>query len=359
MLSLLRASRLAHSYQLQAGKRGLASASAGPGFVNAVGNTPLIYLKTLSEQTGCHILGKAEFQNPGGSVKDRAAIGIIQDAEEKGLIQPGGTVVEGTAGNTGIGLAHVCRSKGYKCVIFMPNTQSQEKIDLLRMLGAEVHPVPANYNHQAREYAATLPNTIWTDQFDNTANMGAHYLTTGPEIWEQTQGKVDAFVCATGTGGTLAGVGKYLKEKSGGKVQVWLADPPGSVLHAYLSSGGKLVERKGSSITEGIGQGRVTDNLATFINDVDGSLTISDEKSIVMLYQLLDTEGLYLGASTALNVVAAVEVAQKLGKGSTIVTALCDGAYRYQSRLFSKQWLRSKELYDVIPDHLKKYAVLD
>jgi len=331
-----------------------------------VGNTPLIYLKTLSDQTGCHILGKAEFQNPGGSVKDRAAIGIIQDAEEKGLIQPGGTVVEGTAGNTGIGLAHVCRSKGYKCVIFMPNTQSQEKIDLLRMLGAEVHPVPAvpyenpqNYNHQARDYAARLHNAIWTDQFDNTANARAHYLTTGPEIWGQTQGQVDAFVCATGTGGTLAGVGKYLKEKSGGKTQIWLADPPGSVLHAYLSSGGKLVERKGSSITEGIGQGRVTNNLGTFINDVDGSLLISDEKSIVMLYQLLDTEGLYLGASTALNVVAAVEVAQKLGKGSTVVTALCDGAYRYQSRLFSKQWLRSKELYDVIPDHLKKYAVLD
>lgn len=211
------------------------------------------------------------------------------------------------------------------------------------MLGAEVHPVPAvpfenpqNYNHQARAYAAKLDNAIWTDQFDNTANAYAHYLTTGPEVWAQTEGALDAFVCATGTGGTLAGVGKYLKEKSDGKTQVWLADPPGSVLHTYISSGGKLVERKGSSITEGlpipiyqwvsgsyakicvssgIGQGRVTDNLATFVNDIDGTLMIADEKSIVMLYQLLDTEGLYLGASTALNVVAAVELAQKLGKG--------------------------------------------
>jgi cysteine synthase A len=248
----------------------------------------------------------------------------------------------------------------------MPNTQSQEKIDLLRMLGAEIHPVPAvpfehpqNYNHQARAYAAQLDNAIWTDQFDNTANAHAHYLTTGPEIWAQTQGKIDAFVCSTGTGGTLAGVGKYLKEQSGGKTQIWLADPPGSVLHTYVSSGGNLIERTGSSITEGIGQGRVTGNLATFVNNLDGSFTVPDEKSIVMLYQLLDTEGLYLGATSALNVVAAVELAQKLSKGSSVVTVLADGAYRYQSRLFSKQWLRSKELYDVIPEHLKKYAVLD
>ncbi|KAF8554170.1 pyridoxal phosphate-dependent enzyme, beta subunit [Imleria badia] len=365
MFSLLRA-RLAHPHQLQAGRRGFGIGSTVQSFTEAVGNTPLIYLETLSKQTGCNIFGKAEFQNPGGSIKDRAAVGVIRDAEEKGRIRPGGTVVEGTAGNTGIGLAHVCRSRGYKCVIFMPNTQSQEKIDLLRMLGAEVHPVPAvpfenpqNYNHQARAYATTLDNAIWTDQFDNTANAYAHYLTTGPEIWSQMQGKLDAFVCSTGTGGTLAGVGKYLKEKSDGKTQVWLADPPGSVLHTYLSSGGKLVERKGSSITEGIGQGRVTDNLATFVNDIDGSLMISDEKSIVMLYQLLDSEGLYLGASSALNVVATVELAEKLGKGSSVVTVLCDGAYRYQSRLFSKQWLRSKELYDVIPEDLKKYAVLD
>lgn len=353
-------------------RRGLAQPArrfttrAVDGFTGSVGNTPLIYLKTLSEQTGCSIFGKAEFQNPGGSIKDRAAIGIVLDAETKGLIKPGGTIVEGTAGNTGIGLAHVCRSKGYRCVIFMPDTQSQEKIDLLRMLGAEVYPVPAvpyenpkNYNHQAKEYARQLDNAIWTDQFDNTANAYAHYITTGPEIWEQTQGMVDGFVCSTGTGGTLAGVGKCLKEKSNGKSQIWLADPPGSVLYTYISSGGKLVERTGSSITEGIGQGRVTANLGTFISELDGALHVSDEQSIAMLYHLLDTEGLYVGASTALNVVAAVELAQKLGKGSRVVTVLCDGAYRYQSRLFSKKWLQSKGLFDAIPEHLRKYAVLD
>ncbi|KAJ3571763.1 hypothetical protein NP233_g3534 [Leucocoprinus birnbaumii] len=335
-------------------------------FTGAVGNTPLIYLKTLSEKTGYRIYGKAEFQNPGGSVKDRAALGLIRHAEEKGLIKPGGTVVEGTAGNTGIGLAHVCRARGYKCVIYMPNTQSQEKIDLLRMLGADVRPVPAvayenpaNYNHQAKEYAESIENAIWTNQFDNTANAYAHYISTGPEIWEQMEGDLDGFTCSTGTGGTLAGVGKYLKEKSGGKTQVWLADPPGSVLTSYIQSGGKLVERSGSSITEGIGQGRITDNLATFAKDLDGAFTVPDEKSIVMLYELLDSEGLYMGASSALNVVAAVELAEKLGKGSKVATIICDGAYRYQSRLFSKKWLASKGLEEVIPPHLKKYAVLD
>ncbi|KAK0485700.1 pyridoxal phosphate-dependent enzyme beta subunit [Armillaria novae-zelandiae] len=332
--------------------------TTGPvnGFVGAIGNTPLIYLKSLSERTGSSIYGKAEFQNPGGSVKDRAALGVVQDAEKQGLLKPGGTVVEGTAGNTGIGLAHVCRARGYRCVIFMPNTQSQEKIDLLRMLGAEVYPVPAvayddpkNYNHQARDFAKDLPNAIWTDQFDNTANANAHYVSTGPEIWKQTGGDLDGFICATGTGGTLAGVGKYLKEKSDGKTQIWLADPPGSVLTSYVSSGGKLVERSGSSITEGIGQGRITNNLGTLVNEL----------SVAMLYELLDTEGLYLGASSALNVVAAVELARRLGKGSKVVTILCDGAYRYQSRIFSKQWLETKGLSDSIPEHLKKYAVLD
>ncbi|KAI0829794.1 cysteine synthase [Trametes gibbosa] len=336
------------------------------GFVGAVGNTPLIRLKKLSEQTGCNIVAKSELQNPGGSVKDRAALGVVTDAEKRGLLKPGGTVVEGTAGNTGIGLAHVCRARGYRCVIFMPNTQSQEKIDLLRMLGAEVHPVPAvayehpqNYNHQARDFAKTLPNAIWTDQFDNTANADAHYRTTGPEIWEQTEGKVDAFICATGTGGTLAGIGRALKERSDGKTQVWLADPPGSVLYSYISSGGKLTERSGGSITEGIGQGRITNNLGTFVKSIDGALSIPDEKSIAMLYDLLDTEGLYLGASSALNVVAVFELAKKLGPGKTIATILCDGAYRYQSRLFSKKWLQAKGLESAIPEHLRKYAVLD
>ncbi|KAJ7680252.1 tryptophan synthase beta subunit-like PLP-dependent enzyme [Mycena polygramma] len=347
-------------------RRGLATNAAVEGFTGAVGNTPLIYLKHLSEKTGSRIFGKAEFQNPGGSVKDRAALGVVRDAEDGGLLKSGGTVVEGTAGNTGIGLAHVCRARGYKCVIFMPNTQSQEKIDLLRMLGAEVHAVPAvayenpaNYNHQARDYAEGLSNAIWTNQFDNTANAYAHYISTGPEIWEQTRGEVDAFICATGTGGTLAGVGKYLKEKSNGKTQIWLADPPGSVLTSYINSGGNLVERSGSSITEGIGQGRITDNLATFVNDIAGAFTVPDEKSIQMIYELLDTEGLYLGASSALNVVAAVELALKLGKGSNVVTVLCDGAYRYQSRLFSKKWLESKGLEGAIPEHLKKYTVLE
>jgi len=326
----------------------------------------LIHLKTLSERTGCTILGKAEFQNPGGSVKDRAALGVVTDAEKRGSLKPGGTVVEGTAGNTGIGLAHVCRSRGYKCVIYMPNSQSKEKIDLLRMLGADVRPVPAvpyenpaNYNHQARDYAKSIFNAIWTDQFDNVANAEAHYKTTGPEIWEQTNEKVDAFICSTGTGGTLAGVGRYLKEKSGGSTQVWLADPPGSVLYSYITSGGKLTERSGSSITEGIGQGRVTKNMGTFIEKVDGALSIPDTKSITMIYELLDKEGIYLGASSALNVVAAEELAYKLGKGKTVVTILCDGAYRYQTRLFSKKWLKDKELYNAIPESLIKYAVLD
>lgn len=346
--------------------RGFATAATVNGFDGAIGNTPLIFLKGLSERTGSRIYGKAEFQNPGGSVKDRAALGLVTNAEKQGLLKPGGTVVEGTAGNTGIGLAHVCRAKGYKCVIYMPNTQSQEKIDLLLMLGADVRPVPAvayenplNYNHQAKEYAESLPNAVWTNQFDNVANAQAHYETTGPEIWEQTQGKVDGFICATGTGGTLAGVGRYLKDKSKGKTQVWLADPPGSVLTSYVESGGKLNERSGSSITEGIGQGRITDNLGTFVKQVDGAFTVPDTKSIAMLYEMLDSEGIYLGASSALNVVAAYELAQKLGKGSTIVTILCDGAYRYQSRLFSKKWLEAKGLSDAIPDHLKKYSVLD
>ncbi|KAL3476442.1 tryptophan synthase beta subunit-like PLP-dependent enzyme [Aspergillus californicus] len=335
------------------------------GLTEAIGNTPLIRLKRLSEQTGCNVLGKAEFQNPGGSVKDRAALYVVKDAEERGLLSSGGTVVEGTAGNTGIGLAHVCRSKGYKLVIYMPNTQSQGKIDLLRLLGAEVYPVPAvafdnpeNYNHQARRHAESLDNAVWTNQFDNTANRRAHIETTGPEIWAQTDGKIDAFTCSTGTGGTLAGITYYLKQVSNGRVKSFLADPPGSVLHSYIQSGGKLVDRSGSSITEGIGQGRITDNLQPDVETLDGSLNISDEKSIEMVYRCLDEEGLYLGASSALNVVAAKEVAEKLGKGSTVVTVLADGAYRYADRLFSSKWLESKGLRNAIPKHLEKYIVL-
>ncbi|MCJ1407467.1 Cysteine synthase 1 [Ptychographa xylographoides] len=335
------------------------------GLVGAIGNTPLIRLNRLSEETGCEVLGKAEFQNPGGSVKDRAALYVVKDAEEKGFIQPGGTVVEGTAGNTGIGLAHVCRSKGYQLVIYMPNTQSQGKVDLLRLLGAKVFPVPAvafenpdNYNWQAKRHAEGMDNAVWTNQFDNVANRKAHVETTGPEIWYQTNGKVDAFTCATGTGGTLAGVTRYLKTVSDGRVKTYLADPPGSVLHSYITSGGKLKERTGSSITEGIGQGRITDNLKPDIDLVDGALHISDEKTIEMVYRCLDEEGLYLGASSCLNVVAAKEVAEKLGKGHTVVTVLCDGAYRYADRLFSRKWLQEKKLLDAIPPHLQSYIVL-
>ncbi|KAI1800053.1 cysteine synthase (O-acetylserine (thiol)-lyase-like protein) [Daldinia bambusicola] len=335
------------------------------GLTGAIGNTPLIRMNKLSEQTGCEVLGKAEFMNPGGSVKDRAALYVVLDAEERGLLRAGGTVVEGTAGNTGIGLAHVCRSRGYKLVIYMPNTQSQGKIDLLRLLGAEVYPVPAvpfdspeNYNHQARRHAERLENAVWTNQFDNTANRRAHIETTGPEIWAQTQGKVDAFTCATGTAGTLAGTTRFLKDISGGRVKAYLADPPGSVLHSYLQSGGKLAERTGSSITEGIGQGRITDNLAPDVGLLDGSLHIADEKSVEMVYRALDEEGLYLGASSALNVVAAKEVAEMMGPGHTVVTMLCDGAYRYADRLFSRKWLESKGLLKAIPGHLEKYIVL-
>jgi len=278
-------------------------------------------------------------------------------------------VVEGTAGNTGIGLAHVCRARGYNCVIYMPNTQSQEKIDLLRMLGADVRPVPAvafenpdNYNHQAKRYAESLSNAVWTDQFDNVANARAHYETTGPEIWEQTQGSVDAFICSTGTGGTLAGTARFLREQAAKEhkvVQSWLADPPGSILDSYISSGGKLSEREGGSITEGIGQGRVTQNLGTEISHISGSMTIPDAQSIQMVYRLLHEEGLYLGASSALNVVAAYELAKKLGPGKTIVTILCDGAYRYQTRLFSRKWLESKQLDNAISPELQKYIVLE
>lgn len=304
--------------------------------------------------------------NPGGSIKDRAALYVINDAEEKGLIKPGGTIVEGTAGNTGIGLAHVCRAKGYKCVIYMPNTQSKNKIETLRLLGATVHPVPAvafdnpeNYNHQAKRFAESQDNAAWTNQFDNVANRQAHIETTGPEIWSQLNGKVDAFTCSTGTGGTFAGVTRYLKEISNGATKCVLADPPGSVLYSYIKSNGEKMERGGSSFTEGIGQGRVTDNLKQEIPLVDDALKITDEESIEMLYRLLDEEGLYIGGTGALNVVAAVKVAQSLPEGSNVVTLLADSAHKYSDRIFSKSWLQSKGLFDALPSHLKKYATLE
>ncbi|KAI5970797.1 hypothetical protein CANMA_000216 [Candida margitis] len=336
------------------------------GFPGAIGNTALLRLPRISDSVGRNIYAKAEFMNPGGSIKDRAALYVIKDAEEKGLIKPGGTVVEGTAGNTGIGLAHVCRARGYNCVIYMPNTQSKNKIETLRLLGAEVYPVPAvaftdsqNYNHQAKRHAESLDNAVWTNQFDNVANRQAHIETTGPEIWAQLDGKVDAFTCSTGTGGTFAGTSRYLKTISNGKTKCVLADPPGSVLYSYIKSNGKEMERGGSSFTEGIGQGRVTDNLKPDIEIVDDAVKIPDEDSIAMLYRLLDEEGLYLGGTGALNVVAAVEVAKTLPEGSNVVTILADSAHKYSDRIFSKTWLKEKGLYGAIPDHLKKYAVLD
>lgn len=336
------------------------------GIPKAVGNTPLLRLPKISEEIGRSIFVKAEFMNPGGSVKDRAALAIIKDAEAKGEIGPGGTIVEGTAGNTGIGLAHICRSRGYDCVIYMPNTQSQNKIETLRLLGATVHPVPAvpfdnpqNYNHQARRHAESLGNAVWTNQFDNVANRQAHVDSTGPEIWTQLDGKLDGFTCSTGTGGTFAGVTRYLKEMSNGKSKCVLADPPGSVLYSYIKSGGDNMERGGSSFTEGIGQGRVTENLKPDIDLVDDAVKIADEDSMVMIYRLLDEEGLYIGGTGALNVVAAVKVAETLPKNSNVVSILADSAHKYSDRIFSKKWLETKGLYDIIPENLKKYVVLE
>jgi len=317
------------------------------GFTGTVGRTPLIRLPTLSTETGCEILGKAEFLNPGGSVKDRAALGIIDAAERAGELHAGGVVVEGTAGNTGIGLVHICNARGYRCVIVIPDNQSQEKIDLLRILGAEVRPVPVkpykdpdNYQHIARRLAAETENAIWANQFDNTANRDAHYATTGPEIWHQTGGRLDAFVAATGTGGTLAGAARYFKEQSE-SVRIVLNDPPGSALYHWIHHG-ELKALGDGSITEGIGTSRITRNLED--TPIDDAVMPSDQEAVDMVYRLLHTEGLFLGASSGLNVCAAVEAARKLGPGHTVVTILCDSGARYQSRLFNAEWLAGKGL---------------
>jgi cysteine synthase A len=316
------------------------------GFTAAVGNTPLIRLNSVSEATGCDILGKAEFLNPGGSVKDRAALYIINDAEAKGLLKPGGTVVEGTAGNTGIGLAHICNAKGYRCLIVIPDTQSQEKIDLLRTLGAEVRPVPAvpykdpnNYVRLSGRVAEELENAIWANQFDNLANRQAHYETTAPEIWAQTDGKLDAWVAATGTGGTYAGVSLFLKQKSP-TIKCVLADPMGSGLYSYAKTG--EITLVGNSITEGIGNSRVTANMADV--PIDDAIQVEDPEAIRVVYQLLRRDGLFMGGSVGINVGAAVALARQLGPGHTIVTVLCDGGARYQSRLFNRDWLAEKGL---------------
>ncbi len=320
-------------------------------FLDAVGNTPLIKLRKASELTGCNILGKAEFMNPGGSVKDRAAKAIVLDAEARGLLRPGGVIVEGTAGNTGIGLALVANSLGYRTVIVIPETQSQEKKDMLRLCGADLREVPAvpyrdenNYvkfsGRLAEELAKTEANgAIWANQFDNVANRKGHYENTGPEIFEQTNGKVDAFICAVGTGGTLAGTGLALKERNP-KIIISLADPLGAALHSFYTTG--ELSSWGGSITEGIGQGRITANLEDA--PVDQSFQIPDEEALPICFDLLKEEGLCLGGSSGINVAGAIRLAQELGPGKTIVTILSDSGVRYQSKLFNPQFLREKGL---------------
>ncbi|MFM1885511.1 MAG: hypothetical protein RL026_668 [Pseudomonadota bacterium] len=317
------------------------------GFVDAVGNTPLLRLAGLSRETGCEILGKAEFMNPGGSVKDRAAKWIILDAERRGLLRPGGTVVEGTAGNTGIGLAHLCLARGYSCIIYMPDNQSPEKYRLIESLGAEVRKVPVvpysnpmQYQHQAGRLAQELPNAVWSNQFDNTANRRAHFESTGPEIWAQTEGRVDAFVAACGTGGTLAGTAEYLKSRKAGVLTV-LADPPGSSLYEFVTHGEVKATGKGS-ITEGIGIARVTANFKDA--PVDRALHVEDAETVHHVYRLLHEEGLFLGSTCGINVAAAVRLARELGPGHTIVTILCDGGAKYAQRLYDQTWLQEKGL---------------
>lgn len=321
------------------------------GVVEAIGNTPLIKLKRASQETGCEILGKAEFMNPGQSVKDRAALAIIRDAEKSGALRPGGVIVEGTAGNTGIGLALVGNALGYRSVIVIPETQSQEKKDMLRLAGATLVEVPAvgyvnpnNYvkvsGRLAEELAKTEPNgAIWANQFDNVANRQGHIETTGPEIWQQTDGKVDGFVSAVGTGGTLAGVAIALKNFNP-KIRIALADPMGAALYAYYTTG--ELKAEGSSITEGIGQGRITRNIEGA--PIDVAFQIPDEEAIPLCFQLLEEEGLCLGGSSGINVAGAIRLAKEMGPGHTIVTILCDYGTRYQSKLFNPDFLRSKNL---------------
>lgn len=327
------------------------------GLVGSIGNTPLIKLRKASELTGCTILGKAEFLNPSGSVKDRAALYIILDAERRDLLREGGVVVEGTAGNTGIGLALVGNARGYRTLVVIPETQSQEKKDMLRLCGAELREVPAapyknpeNYVHVSERLAKELAEqepagAFWANQWDNTANREAHIQGTGPEIWEQTGGTVDGFTCAIGTGGTLAGVSIYLKQKNP-KVVTAVADPPGAAMYSYFKTG--ELESEGSSITEGIGQGRVTKNIEGA--PVDDAFQIPDAESLSMCFELLKHEGLFLGGSSGVNVAGAVRLARQLGPGKTIVTILADSGARYQSKLYNPRFLRERDL--PVPDWL-------
>jgi cysteine synthase A len=332
-----------------------------PDVIAAIGNTPLIKLKKASELTGCTILGKAEFMNPGQSVKDRAALFIIKDAIAKGQLRPGGTIVEGTAGNTGIGLAIVANAMGFRTVIVIPVTQSQEKKDTLRLLGAELVEVPAvayknpnNYvkysGRLAERLAKTIPEgAIWANQFDNVANRRAHMETTAQEIWQQTDGKIDGFVSAVGSGGTLGGVSDALKAKNK-KIRIALADPLGAALYSYYTTG--ELKAEGSSITEGIGQGRVTKNIEGAV--VDDAFQIPDHEAIPLVFDLLKEEGLCLGGSTGINVAGAIRLARQMGPGHTIVTLLCDYGTRYQSKLFNPEFLREKGL--PVPDWLEEHA---
>ena len=315
------------------------------GLVGAIGNTPLIRLRGPSEATGCEILGKAEFLNPGGSVKDRAGLYLILDGEQRGLLKPGGLIVEGTAGNTGIGLALVGNARGYRTLIVIPETQSQEKKDMLRLCGAELMEVPAvpyknpdNYVHVS-ERVAKERGAFWANQWDNTANADGHYRSTGLEIWQQTGGKVDGFTCAIGTGGTLAGVSRYLKEKNP-QIRIAAADPMGAAMYAWFKRG--ELKSEGSSITEGIGQGRVTKNVA--MAKVDEAYQIPDSEALPVIFDLVRREGLVLGGSSGVNVAAAIRLARDLGPGHTVVTILADSGTRYQSKLFNPAFLKSRGL---------------
>jgi len=327
------------------------------GFLGTIGKTPLIRLRKASDDTGCEIYGKAEFLNPGGSVKDRAALFIIRDAEKRGALKPGGVIVEGTAGNTGIGLALVGNARGYRSVIVIPETQSQEKKDMLRLCGAELIEVPAvpysdpnNYvkysGRLAEELNAKEPHgAVWANQFDNVANRMAHIEGTGPEIWRQTDGKIDGFTCAVGTGGTLAGIGIALKERNP-KITVALSDPMGAALYNYYKHG--ELKAEGTSITEGIGQGRITKNLEGA--PIDDAFQVTDEEALPVVFDLLKYEGLCLGGSSGINVAGAIKLAKKMGPGHTIVTILCDYGQRYQSKLFNPKFLRERNL--PVPDWL-------
>ncbi len=321
------------------------------GALAAIGNTPLLKLKYASELTGCTILGKAEYANPGGSLKDRPALNIIEDAEKKGLLEPGGLIVEGTAGNTGIGLSVVANAKGYRTLIVMPETQSQEKIDTIRIMGADLRLVPAapysnpnNFQKVAKRLAEELSATeqhgvIWANQFDNVANREAHIKTTAREIWKQTDGKIDGFISAIGSGGSLVGTGMGLKEFNKG-IQVALADPMGAAMYSYFKTG--ELKSEGTSITEGIGQGRVTANIEGA--PIDDAFQITDNEALPVAFDLLKREGLCVGSSTGINVAGAIKLAQKMGPGHTIVTLLCDSGLRYQSKMFNPDFLRSKNL---------------